>query len=200
VPATATGTLVHPTATRTPTKAATPTRAKSSSVRAPQADIPGYLAQVSLANLNTVVDKLVTDYGPRHSAYNRPYIDDLCTLSSAAPYPKNNYEMAADYGASLFTGMGYTVETEAVTLAAGPWIGHNVIAKKTGSLYPNDYIEVGAHLDSQPTTPGAGDDASGSTAVIELARVLKDYPSKYSIRFLLYVGHEHGRYNEGSII
>ena len=33
----------------------------------------------------------------------------------------------------------------------------------------------------------------------ELARVLKDYESNYSIRFISYVGHEQGAYNEGSV-
>ena len=78
--------------------------------------IPDYLAQVSLTNLNTVVDRLVTDYGPRHSTYDRPYIDDFCTLSTDDPYPENNYAMAADYVASLFAGMGYTVQRESVSL------------------------------------------------------------------------------------
>ena len=160
--------------------------------------IPGYLAQVSLTNLDTVVNRLVTDYGPRHSSFNRPYVDDICTVSSADPYPKNNYSMAADYIASLFTDMGYTVQRETISLNGG-YTGDNIIVTKVGSLYPNDYIEVGAHLDSQPLTPGAGDDASGSTAIVEIARVLKDYPTKYSIRFLLYVGHEHGGYNQGSM-
>ena len=34
---------------------------------------------------------------------------------------------------------------------------------------------------------------------MELARVLKNYPSKYSVRFILFVGHEHQSYNEGSM-
>jgi uncharacterized repeat protein (TIGR02543 family) len=163
--------------------------------------IPGYLAQVSLDHLNTVVDKLVTDYAPRHVDYSRTYIDDHCNVdTAAAPYSSNNYEMSADYVASLFTAMGYTVVRENVTLSQHvPIIGHNLIAEKTGSLYPNDYIEVASHLDSWPTTPGASDSASGDTAVIELARVLKNYPSTHSIRFILYVGHEHQSYNEGSM-
>ena len=41
-----------------------------------------------------------------------------------------------------------------------------VVATKIGSVYPNTFIEVGAHIDTQPTTPGAGDNASGSTATI----------------------------------
>ena len=115
--------------------------------------IPDYLAQVSLENLNTVVDQLVTNYGPRHSAYNQPYIDDLCTLSSDAPYPKNNYAMAADYVALLLTGMGYSVQRESIALNGG-YTGDNIIVKKTGSLYPNDYIEVGAHLELPAKHPG----------------------------------------------
>ena len=67
---------------------------------------------------------------------------------------------------------------------------HNVVATKVGSVYPNIFIDVGGHLDTQPTTPGAGDNASGSTAIVEIARVLKDYPNRYSIRFINDVGHE----------
>jgi hypothetical protein len=160
--------------------------------------IPGYLSQVDLVRLTSVAADLVNLYGPRHADYNRHYIDDVCTLSSTV-YPQSNMEMASDYVKSLFEAMGYTVTMEEVGLGGGTWTGHNVVATKIGSDYPNTFIEVGAHLDSQPTTPGAGDNASGSTAVIELAHVLKDYPSRYSIRFILFVGHEHGGYNEGSM-
>ena len=61
---------------------------------------------------------------------------------------------------------------------------------KLGRCIPNIFIDVGGHLDTQPSTPGAGDNASGSTAIVEIARVLKDYPNRYSIRFINDVGHE----------
>ena len=162
------------------------------------AHISGY--QVSLANLESVLTTLVQSYGPRRDDYSRPYVGDNCAVSTAAAYPKSNVEMASDYVASLYEAMGYAVTLEPVPLGGGSLgIGHNVVATKVGTTYPNIFIEVGGHLDSQPTTPGAGDNASGSTAVVELARVLKDYKSAYSLRFINFVGHEHGGFNEGSV-
>ena len=165
-----------------------------------QADpIPGYLGQVSFSNLQNVATDLVTLYGPRRADYFRPYVNDTCTLSTAAPYPKSNVEMASDYAKAKYESFGYTVTMETVALGGGTWTGHNVIATKIGTQYPDVFIEIGGHLDTQPLTPGAGDNASGSTAIIELARVLAGYSSRYSIRFINFVGHEHGGFNEGSM-
>jgi peptidase M28-like protein/F5/8 type C domain-containing protein/List-Bact-rpt repeat protein len=164
--------------------------------------ISAYLPEVDAANLTSVARVLVESYGPRHVGYYQPYADASCTLASAAPYPKSNIEMASDYLAALYQSWGYSVTLEPIRFGAYDpdafGIGHNVVATKLGTAYPDRYIEIGGHLDSQPTTPGAGDNASGSTAVAELARVLKDYSSKHSLRFIHFVGHEHGAYNEGS--
>ena len=82
---------------------------------------------------------------------------------------------------------------ENVPDGSGGSYGHNVYVTKIGSAYPNTFIEFGGHLDSQPGTPGGNDNASGSIAVIELARVLKDYPNRYSMRFAVWTSEELGR-------
>jgi hypothetical protein len=156
-----------------------------------QDPIPGYLSQVSSNNLYVVASDLTTRYGPRHTAYNRPY-DDTCTLSTVIVYPKNNLDMASDYVQVLFESFGYSVITETV---GSP--GHNVVATKTGSLYPNKFIEVTAHLDSVASTPGADDNAAAVSAVVELARLLKDYSSRHSLRFITFVGEESGQTGSG---
>jgi hypothetical protein len=61
---------------------------------------------------------------------------------------------------------------------------------------------VGAHYDSRVTdvldatsdAPGANDDASGTSAVIELARVMATRPSEATIVFVAYAGEEQGLY------
>lgn len=155
-----------------------------------QADpIPGYLSQVSLTNLVNVATVLVEQYGPRHEDAFRPYVDAQCTPSSTTIYPKSNIEMSADYVKGVFEAMGYP--PSAITMELVPQgAGHNVYVTKVGSTYPNVYIEFSAHMDSVADSPGGNDNASGSTAVIEIARVLKDYPSRYSMRFILWVGEE----------
>jgi hypothetical protein len=80
---------------------------------------------------------------------------------------------------------------------------YNVIATLPGSLYPDRYIVVGGHHDStcrtssgDPliTAPGADDNGSGATAVMEMARVMlqSGYQPKASIRFITYAAEEQG--------
>ncbi len=151
--------------------------------------IPGYISQVNSANLINVATDLVTLYGPRREDTFSPYINGTCTVSSTV-YPKSTIEMSADYVKGRFEAMGYSPAS--ITMEAVPGgVGHNVYVTKVGSIYPNVYIEFSGHMDSVNGSPGGADNASGSTAVIELARVLKDYPSRYSMRFILWVAEEY---------
>lgn len=68
---------------------------------------------------------------------------------------------------------------------------NNVVATKVGTDFPNSYYIVGAHYDSV-NNPGADDDASGVAAVMEIARVLAAYDTKYSIRFIAWDREEQG--------
>src|SRR5262245_39553127 len=52
-------------------------------------------------------------------------------------------------------------------------------------------LVVGAHYDSYEDAPGANDNATGTAAVIELARLLKDWqPEHTRVRFVLFVNEE----------
>ncbi|MDR7238453.1 M28 family peptidase [Neobacillus drentensis] len=71
---------------------------------------------------------------------------------------------------------------------------YNVIA----SLKPNknkdtgQIVTIGAHHDSVPGGPGANDDASGVSAVLELARIFAKTPIDTEIRFLTFGSEERG--------
>jgi hypothetical protein len=74
-------------------------------------------------------------------------------------------------------------------------VAANVVATIHGS--PETEIVVGAHYDSRSQTPleyapGADDNASGTSAVIELARVISalGYKPKSTMRFVAFSGHE----------
>ena len=81
---------------------------------------------------------------------------------------------------------------------------YNVVAQKIGSVYPNTFIEISAHVDSVDTTPGASDNAGSVAAMIEIARVLKDYQNLHSLRFISFVGEENhlvgSRYHADRIV
>ena len=158
--------------------------------------ISDYIAQISPTNLTAVATDLVTLYGPRRPDIYSPYINANCNLGTTV-YPKSNIQMSSDYVKGLFESMGYSPTL--ITMEEVPGgIGQNIYVTKVGSTYPNTYIEFGAHLDTVSGTPGGADNASGSTAVIELARVLKGYPNRYSMRFALWVGEELGVSASGS--
>ena len=76
----------------------------------------------------------------------------------------------------------------------------NVIGVKYGMIYPDSiYTLVCGHFDSYsnaapPIAPGADDNASGTTCVIEAARVMKDYDFEYSVRYIAFSGEEYGLY------
>ncbi|MCX6165539.1 MAG: M20/M25/M40 family metallo-hydrolase [Ignavibacteriae bacterium] len=73
----------------------------------------------------------------------------------------------------------------------------NVLAKKTGTKYPNQYVIICAHYDDMPsgtTAPGADDNASGTIAVLEAARLLKNVNLPYTIVFAAWDEEERGLY------
>jgi hypothetical protein len=80
--------------------------------------------------------------------------------------------------------------------------GHapNVIAVKDGTVYPDSiYGIICGHFDSfafgsPELAPGADDNASGTSAVLEAARVMRDYDFEYSIRYIAFSGEESGLY------
>ena len=72
--------------------------------------------------------------------------------------------------------------------------GHNVIGELTGSVFPDQYITVGGHLDSWDPGEGAHDDGAGIVQTIEILRTLKalGYYPKHTIRFVLFANEENG--------
>ena len=73
--------------------------------------------------------------------------------------------------------------------------GSNVIGTKIGTHFPTKYYILCAHFDNMPPgtiAPGADDNASGTAAVIEIARVFSKYDFKYSIKFIGFDEEEQG--------
>lgn len=90
----------------------------------------------------------------------------------------------------LYQSWGYTsIEQQAVN--AFGQTGYNLIVTKTGTTYPNTYIVVDAHYDTL-NGPGANDNGSGTVVLLEMARILKDIPTEYSIKFIHFTAEEWG--------
>jgi len=86
----------------------------------------------------------------------------------------------------------YGLETSLQTFDA--W-GGNVIGIQHGKKRPNQKIIICAHFDSRPYTgaaPGADDNGSGTSAVLEAARILSKFQTDYTIVYALWDNEEPG--------
>jgi hypothetical protein len=68
----------------------------------------------------------------------------------------------------------------------------NLLATRRGTRRPWELIELGAHYDSVPGSPGADDNASGVAALLEVARILADVPLQRSVRLCFFAAEEDG--------
>ena len=85
-------------------------------------------------------------------------------------------------------GLNTTIQSFSTT-------GKNVIATQTGTEFPNKKYIVCAHFDDMPTgtiAPGADDNASGTAAVIEAARIFSQYTFPFTIVYALWDEEEQG--------
>ena len=127
-------------------------------------------------------------------------------------HKKNTLYEADDYLAGKLKAWGYNVEREGVQVQAfrrdtskpkhaqysspkpeDPWYtAYNLYAERKGRSNPDRIIVVLAHKDSQSwiDSPGANDNAIGTVGVLEMARLLAEYTSESTIRFL-FCNEEH---------
>jgi hypothetical protein len=68
----------------------------------------------------------------------------------------------------------------------------NVIATLRGTTYPDEIYVISSHFDSVERGAGADDNSSGSTALLEAARVLAKRPQPGTIKFAFFTGEEAG--------
>jgi hypothetical protein len=80
------------------------------------------------------------------------------------------------------------------TFTSAPIDQYNTVAEIRGSEKPDEVVILGAHLDSWDLSTGGTDNATGSIAVLEAARILKasGVTPKRTIRFVLFSGEEQG--------
>jgi len=104
--------------------------------------------------------------------------------TASVPHNIKNYEAlerAAKYIEATLEGLGYSVSRQNFTVA-----GHtvrNIEVEREAQMADAPTLVVGAHYDSFENAPGANDNGSGVAAILELARLLKEWqPSQKSRR------------------
>ena len=79
----------------------------------------------------------------------------------------------------------------------GPVTCYNTVGEIKGSEKPDEFVVIGAHLDSWDLGQGTTDNGTGSCVILECARILGELTRqgvrpKRTIRFVLYTGEEQG--------
>ena len=97
---------------------------------------------------------------------------------------------AADYLFETYRSFGYEPEYQAVPTRDGQTA--NVIATLRGTANPDLVYVVSSHYDSVEDSPGADDNASGTAALLEAARLLAGRPQPATIVFASFTGEESG--------
>ncbi|MBQ0152047.1 MAG: M28 family peptidase, partial [Chryseobacterium sp.] len=93
-----------------------------------------------------------------------------------------------------YTSFGYTAsQIVEDPFTFGNTTSKNLVITKTGTVYPNTYVIICGHFDSI-NGPGVNDNGSGTSVILEAARILKDIPTEYSIKFIHFSGEEQGLY------
>ena len=106
---------------------------------------------------------------------------------------------AALYIETQFGKLGYSTSRQ--SFGNDHYSFHNVIAMLPGTESPNEIIVIGAHYDTVSLSPGADDNASGVSALLELARLFKTISLPRTIHFIAFANEEEpfsGTENMGS--
>jgi hypothetical protein len=117
------------------------------------------------------------------------YADHLYRMGSKFIGQPGNLE-ATEYLAETLRSWGYEVEFE--------WFeprgirAANVVARLPGTTNPELIYTISSHFDSVLPAPGADDNSSGTTALLEAARVLADHPRRATIEFAFLTAEEAG--------
>jgi Zn-dependent M28 family amino/carboxypeptidase len=109
-------------------------------------------------------------------------------------------DRAVEYARQYFEKLGLKTELAPFSLRCRAGLSHNIEAVLPGAdPQSQQSVLITAHLDSTTFSasagspaPGADDNASGSVAVFEAARILSQYKFKHTIRFVLFTGEEQG--------
>ena len=126
-------------------------------------------------------------------------VTDLVNFGSRHWSEQGNLD-AGDWLEAQLQSYGYNVERHAYTFSSQT--RENIYATKIGTVNPDQMYIVSGHMDSvnlqtggdQSFAPGADDDASGTSLVLEAARVFAPptVQTDVSIRFILWNNEETG--------
>ena len=164
------------------------------------------LAQQASYNKDSLMTAVLESVNKDSVAQTIQSLQNFNTRFALAP----NHKQVALFVADKLTALGYAdVKLDSFQLDSLQWppnsgifhntTQYNVIAQVNGLINPDKIFILGAHYDNVvypgdafATTPGADDNASGTAAMLETARVFKlhNIQPDYTIRFVAFAAEE----------
>ena len=126
--------------------------------------------QVLTQSLRTHVEQLAGEIGERN--ISRPQ-----ALQAAASYIERQWEQ-----------QGYGVERLAYEVSGVCCL--NLEITRSGGARKHEILLIGAHYDTVPGSPGANDNASGVSALLEISRLFAGIEPALTVRFVAFVNEE----------
>jgi len=113
-----------------------------------------------------------------------PKIPALAISTEDATWLLQQLQSQQGIRASIYTNC----ETRPDTLS------HNVVGELRGSLFPEQFIICGGHLDAWDNGEGAHDDGAGCVQSMEALRILKNigYKPRHTLRAVMFMNEENG--------
>ena len=131
--------------------------------------MPGEKRMISIENLKGHVERINFERSPdeRHLG-----------LEQAAQYIEKQFlELGLDVKENHFEYQGKSYR--------------NIVGDKAGKIFPNRVLILGAHYDAVPGSPGADDNASALSVLLEVARAIQSVPLKYTVKFIAFSLEEY---------
>ncbi|HMM10997.1 MAG TPA: M28 family peptidase [Bacteroidales bacterium] len=147
-------------------------------------------------NPDPFVQQLISQVNPLNITATTQHLEDYGTRNAYQPQSV----AAQNWIKDKFLSYGLSVEIMDFAMPNGA-ASDNVIATLPGTKYPNEYVICGAHYDSYAsgsTAPGADDNASGTAAVLEIARIMSNYSFDRTVIFCAFSGEEYGLYGSAA--
>ena len=162
-------------------------------------DIPKIVSEINAKNIEATIRKLVS-FGTRNTLSEQD--NPNRGIGAARDWLYAEFQKAAAQSSGRMTVEKQTFEQAKAARVPQPTMLTNIVAtlKGTQPESTNRVYVVSGHYDSMcssPTdakcdAPGANDDASGTAAVLEMARVMAKYKFDATIVFMAVPGEEQG--------
>jgi hypothetical protein len=119
--------------------------------------------------------------------------DQPYTLNTRHALSGEPNQKAAEYLYQYYQALG--LDTSYQNFTYQEQLLSNVVAQKTGTVFPERVFMITSHFDDVPITPpapGADDNASGTVAVMLAASILNQYEFGCTLRFVNFNAEEYG--------